>query len=320
MKKILILLFVIIFYCSSNAQSDCPGVSICNTYAGSTTNGILDFELNSLYSGCLPGESANKSIWIQFCAGSNGTLRFTINPGGGGNDFDWAIWGPNSTCPPLTSPLRCSYAIVSGGSDNTGVNSTNNAPQTDLTEGAGGNQWTQDINVIANQCFVLLVNNYGSGSNNFTISFGGTATLSCSIMPIQLVYFNAIKKTCSQNILIWQTAMEINNNLFEIETGTNGIDFNKIYILPGAGNSNELKEYSYLDVSPKVGLNYYRLKQIDYNGNFEYSSIIVSDNTCLSYLKILKITNLLGQEVSADYEGLKFVQYNDGSVIRKVGN
>jgi len=74
-------------------------------------------------------------------------------------------------------------------------------------------------------------------------------------------------------IVKWITASEYNNDRFEIERSINGQDWNKIGIVKGAGNTNQAVEYNFADQHPAQGINYYRLKQVDANGDFDYSAV-----------------------------------------------
>ena len=74
--------------------------------------------------------------------------------------------------------------------------------------------------------------------------------------------------------LAWSTATEQNNDYFEVQHSINGIDYEVIGEVEGAGNSVSILDYTFEDSSPKAGINYYRLKQIDYDGGFEYSPVI----------------------------------------------
>jgi len=74
--------------------------------------------------------------------------------------------------------------------------------------------------------------------------------------------------------LDWRTASEINNDYFTIERSVDGVNFEIIDIINGAGNSNNILHYETIDSNPLEGVSYYRLKQTDYDGQFEYSSIV----------------------------------------------
>lgn len=95
-------------------------------------------------------------------------------------------------------------------------------------------------------------------------------------LPVELLTFTAVKSGNSA-LLLWQTATEINNNFFRIEKSADGFYFSSIGIVFGAGNSNQLIEYSFVDATPVFGLNYYRLSQIDFDGSEHQSPIAVLD-------------------------------------------
>jgi hypothetical protein len=93
-------------------------------------------------------------------------------------------------------------------------------------------------------------------------------------LPIELTSFTAaiINKGIHLN---WKTATEINNNRFDIERMIEDKSWQNIGSLPGAGNSNSPKTYSFIDNSPlSKGKYCYRLKQTDNDGHYKYSSII----------------------------------------------
>ena len=103
-----------------------------------------------------------------------------------------------------------------------------------------------------------------------------------SPLPIELLNFNVSVK---ENVrLEWQTASEINNDYFTIERSENGTDWQEIDRLDGAGNSASKQDYFLIDEQPIIGYNYYRLKQTDFDGAFEYSEIIS--------VKINEVSNL----------------------------
>ena len=95
-------------------------------------------------------------------------------------------------------------------------------------------------------------------------------------LPVELVSFKADNRGTSV-ILNWKTNTEINNSGFEIQRSVSGKNeqWNKIGFINAAGNSNSPKEYSFTDHSGPAGYTlYYRLKQIDNNGNYKYSETL----------------------------------------------
>lgn len=93
------------------------------------------------------------------------------------------------------------------------------------------------------------------------------------ILPVELISFNAVVNGNTVN-LKWVTATETNNYGFDIEKSENKIDWEKIGFVNGAGNSSSTKNYSFNEKNTKSGKYFYRLKQIDIDGTFEYSSIV----------------------------------------------
>jgi hypothetical protein len=92
-------------------------------------------------------------------------------------------------------------------------------------------------------------------------------------LPVELSRFEGNTKG-TFNELTWQTASEINNKGFEIERSKDGVRFEKIGFVEGNGTSRTIQNYTFDDKKPFNGLSYYRLKQVDNNGDFEYSKII----------------------------------------------
>jgi hypothetical protein len=91
-------------------------------------------------------------------------------------------------------------------------------------------------------------------------------------LPITLTNFKA---TSYKNLvnLNWTTQFESNNKGFSLEKSTDGTNFNAITFVNGKGNSNTINNYQSIDNTPSIGNNYYRLKQIDFDGRFSYSPI-----------------------------------------------
>lgn len=116
-------------------------------------------------------------------------------------------------------------------------------------------------------------------SNWNTSNAASFAVNNCSFaLPVKLTSFNVNSKDNS-NLLSWTTANEINNEKFEIERSINGKLFENIGSVRGQGNSYQNVDYTFEDTKPNFGANYYRLKQVDFDGKYEYSDIIRADNT-----------------------------------------
>ncbi len=118
-----------------------------------------------------------------------------------------------------------------------------------------------------------------SGITNSMISASSTKYLtvvslnSSTPLPVRLVNFNAVSYENKYVTLNWQTASENNNLFFGIERSVNGIQWQEIARMNGAGNSNQLLSYSYIDSNPITGASYYRLKQIDADERYSWSAV-----------------------------------------------
>jgi len=101
---------------------------------------------------------------------------------------------------------------------------------------------------------------------------------SCVLLPVELTEFKVEIKNDHEASLTWKTASETNNMGFEVQRANfNEINWETIGFKEGSGDSYELVSYNFVDNAPIFGINYYRLKQIDYDGNFEYSKVISFD-------------------------------------------
>lgn len=96
------------------------------------------------------------------------------------------------------------------------------------------------------------------------------------VLEFNLLEFKVEAKNNSEVNLNWVTSMESNNFKFVIQRSNNLEDWTDIGERKGAGNSAENVYYSFIDENPNLGKNYYRLKQIDYDGTINYSDIRVA--------------------------------------------
>lgn len=114
-------------------------------------------------------------------------------------------------------------------------------------------------------------------------AFLGLPSLSVtSQMPVELSEFN-VHSDMSVNVLYWETASEINNNYFLLEKSQDAICYESIERIEGNGNSNEIKTYYASDENP-FSTTYYRLKQVDFDGNFRYyGPITITNNNLVEF-------------------------------------
>lgn len=98
---------------------------------------------------------------------------------------------------------------------------------------------------------------------------------SCSLLPVELIKFSG-KPVDDAVILNWQTATETNNDFFTLERSFDGRNYETIAIVKGKGTTHQIQFYEFVDHSPALGVNYYRLKQTDFDGTFEIFDQIVA--------------------------------------------
>lgn len=300
MKKLFIGLLLLCSLMSYSQAGDCPALCIASDIASTTAVAGSTDELNPTNGSCLSANEATSSYWYQVCFSSAGTFAFTMNPSGNKNDFDFAVWNGRN-CPPTAAPLRCSFAAtpIIGGTDLTGLG--NGA--TDLVEDASGDQWVAPINVTNGQCITLNINNFGNGSSTFSLDFTGTATMTCAPLPITMTSFDASRDGTVVK-LRWITQTEINNDYYEVQRSKDATDFQVIGKRQGKGSTSTSSVYLFDDIDPDVGYNYYRLRQVDFDGMYTYSKIVACpyDNN-----ENVVIYDLIGREV---YNGKRSDNYN----------
>jgi len=136
----------------------------------------------------------------------------------------------------------------------------------------GGLTWTL-INVPSSNYQYIAIDSM----TQFAIQGNGIYKLESPwFVPVELTSFTA-SVTKTEIILNWITATELNNQGFEIERSYDNNNFEKISFVPGFGTTTETKSYSYTIEKPLAGIQYYRLKQIDFNGTFEHSNSVEVD-------------------------------------------
>lgn len=130
-----------------------------------------------------------------------------------------------------------------------------------------------------------------------------------SQLPIELLYFTANWIENEREVLLsWSTLSESDNDYFTIERSVDGVDWDVVREVDGAGTSSSTLKYSTVDEDPHLGVSYYRLKQTDFNGAFKYSPIVslnkISDTELIVYpnpasigqgVAIFLPTNLIGE-------------------------
>ncbi len=223
----------------------------------------------STNSGCLLSGELN-STWMVINVATTGTLQFSFGTLTTSYIcYDWIMWPYNSnTCSQIfnnsIAPVRCNW----------------NAPCEAFTgigspppPGGDPGNFEPNLNVTSGDQFIVCFSNYSSTTTSVPLNFYGSASISCTPLPIVLLDFSA---ECKDNFtkVSWTTATEINNDYFELEKSDDAINFVSLGTIKGGGNSHQMKEYQYTDYESSNKTVYYRLKQIDFDGQTEVFDII----------------------------------------------
>jgi len=232
-------------------------------------------------SGC--NTSEHFTNWYRFCASTSGTLKFVIIPSNAGEDYDFALYGPNTTCGALGVPIRCSYAGVTG---NTGLL----AGSGDNSEDVLGNGWVETINIVAGDCYYLMLSQWSAGGSGFTLDFtGSTASLDCTPLPVGLLDFS-----CKDDFIEWTTASEINTLGFKLYGSDDGQIWQLLETVQAVGGNNTT---SY-QVLKNDNFEYFKLTEIEVSGSENLlKTIFCTSDKIDKNLSKFEVFNTLGQLV-----------------------
>ena len=213
---------------------------------------------SNLYFGASSTGAADMELWQSDGTGAGTSLFLVINPGG--------------------SALPAGFTHVGTGLAFAATNSTTGRELYTTQGTIATTMLTSDLNPGSNSSLPQQIHYDVAGNNVYLRAEDSNLTgaeywkYGPIILPIELVSFTAIKLD-ETALLEWQTASETNNEKFVIERSINGVDFERIGEVMGAGNSTHINNYEFIDDAPENGINYYRLKQVDFDSTFEYSEI-----------------------------------------------
>jgi len=135
------------------------------------------------------------------------------------------------------------------------------------------------------------------------------------VLPVELGFFQASKED-GYNYITWMTHTELNNDYFTLEHSSDGLMWEVIQNVNGAGTTSLEQNYSSTHRDFENSLNYYRLSQTDFDGTKKVLGIKSVDNR--DGLKIITKVNTLGQEVDEFYNGVVIYYYSDGSTKKTI--
>jgi hypothetical protein len=291
----------------------------------------LVFNAQTISSHTLPGTSGKvlgiNSIMAGSCASPNGNMNSIGGPPGsyanlqaGGYCNPSGTYGSSGTVCWVFTPTSNSVSINSGYST-TGCASINFGPFTlyKCAPSCSVMGTGLSFTVTPGQCYTWCMSYNGNGPgcvfNDFCPYYQQT-----TVLPIELIYL-AGSNQGSVNVIQWATASEKNTLRFVIEKSIDAVNWAAIASIPAAGESDFTLKYQYVDEGFSKSINYYRLKQVDMGGHYKFYGILAIDNTIdKSNIKIYKITNILGQDVDENYQGVQIRFYSDGSIDKIIKN
>lgn len=198
-------------------EQDCnSAIPVCQQvyFQAAAYSGIGNLQEIPLNSSCLGSQEKN-SVWYSFTINSSGTLLFEIDPVSFMDDYDFALYdisGKNCSDIPSgnASEVSCNYSAIAG---STGLQ----IGQTINSQPASGSNQNAPINAIIGQTYVLVVSNYSSSQNGYTLNFSGTATLVDNTSPVP----QSVVASCGQNVFTVQMSEAVRCS----SVAMNGSDF-----------------------------------------------------------------------------------------------
>jgi hypothetical protein len=255
----------------AGANTDCSNaIQVCNDNTISTSSPGPGLSSDGC-TGCVAAGGEVYSSWYVFQASASGTIGLTIDPTNNADDYDFAIYGPGVTCGALGTPIRCSYAAGSG---NTGMGNL----AVDNSEDVSGNSWVSTMPVTVGQTYYLMISNWSPVASGFLMDWQLTAgaSLNCTPLSVELEDFSC--KQDERNLLVkWTTHSEHNSDYFILEKSVDGINYFPMVQTKAQGNTSLPTDYFIVDNTPSIGSNYYRLTEVDLNGDRHNFGVTVGD-------------------------------------------
>lgn len=266
----LFILFSLIYSVSISAQCDISGVAITSVLVD--PNGANNFDTDG------DGNFESDDEYIEICNTSGATVDisgWTL----GDDDSNGLFTFPAATslapgeCAQLVRDWDAAGALPAGvfDMDNGNAFLANGGDKLLMSDGTS----TCEVVYGSASCDVGATNcdDWGADTDGCPLLASGP---DCSHvpLPVELVSFNATLLENKTVELTWETATELNNAHFEIQKSTDGERFQSIGLVEGAGTTTETQSYGFIDTELSL-TNYYRLKQVDFDGAFEYSEVLV---------------------------------------------
>lgn len=230
---------------------------------------------NDMPCGAMPiGPTAQTTNNDPTCAYGGGTWQGDPAPGqfcaGSLENTAWYSFTTSPTCTaPCTVVVSLTGIICSGGGSGFQIGyftgSCGSLSNFGCTSGSGGTVTTTITGLSPGQQIIIGIDGNAGAFCTFNISASNTVPL-----PVSLLDFHAYVLNNKAVELIWSTSSETNSDFYTIEKSYDGENFEFVAKVKAAGMSNEVLKYSTFDNSPINRTTYYRLKQTDFDGTYEY--------------------------------------------------
>lgn len=151
------------------------------------------------------------------------------------------------------------------------------ASSVDLSENQYGDGFVAPLNLVAGQIYIMYIDNFDitGQSFNLTWTLSGGASLDCTTLPVEFLTLDAKPRDAVIDVT-WATASELNSDHFVVERSGDNANFTGIGTVAAAGNTQFRNDYLFVDPAPLQGANYYRLRQVDQDGSFKHSRVVVA--------------------------------------------
>lgn len=265
-----------------NAAAGCPGLFVEGTDATIPPNSPIIFANTNLCDDALD--------WTGLCG--QGPIYVVYN-----DDPNWNLVGGNFVNSTGAGTRYLTTSMTTTDGTTTDIDYSFNASSNTNTDGD--------------------YQNY-SPTGGAATSYGNDGcTVNPILLPINLFSFTGKNIQNRYNELSWVTLSETNNDYYTLLNSTDGLNWNEIEIISGAGTSSVINNYKSEHYGYSKTINYYQLKQTDFDGKTSLSNIVSIDNR--ENKTVIGIFNILGQRVEKDFRGIKIIQYADGSSDKVVG-
>jgi hypothetical protein len=136
-------------------------------------------------------------------------------------------------------------------------------------------------------------------------------------LPVELISFTA--QVLNENVkLNWVTASELNNDFFTVQRSADGIEYESIMEINGAGTTSASSSYEYTDVTPLQNISYYRLKQTDFDKKSSYSKVIAININAIHEFVMYPNPVSMGGVVTLNKKDTYVISNNLGAIVLKV--